>query len=82
MKTFIALIAVALIAVSLLFASAATARNTHDMLRDEIAFCSQFVVTEPDPAVLDFMRECCAYSRNIRDCRMYEWEVLRNSSGR
>jgi hypothetical protein len=76
-KTFIALIAA-----SLLFASAATARNARDMLRDEIVFCSQFVVTKPDPAVLDFMRECCAYSRNIRDCRMYEWEVLRNSSDR
>jgi hypothetical protein len=78
MKTFIALIAV-----SLLFASAATARNTRDMLRDEIVFCSQFVIADPDPAVVvDFMRECCAYSRSIRDCRMYEWEVSRSPSAR
>jgi hypothetical protein len=78
MKRFIALIAV-----TLLFASAATARNARDMLRDEIAFCSQFVISDPDPVVvLDFMRECCAYSRNIRDCRMYEWEVLRGSTAR
>jgi hypothetical protein len=78
MKTFIALIAVVLF-----FASAASARNARDMLRDEIAFCSQFVISNPDPTVvLDFMRECCAYSRNILDCRMYEWEVLRGSSGR
>jgi hypothetical protein len=78
MKTFIALIAI-----TLLFASAASARNARDMLRDEIAFCSQFVISDPDPAVaLDFMRECCAYSRNILDCRMYEWDVLRRSSGR
>jgi hypothetical protein len=77
MKSFIALIAV-----SLLFAPAATAREVRDMLRDEIVFCSQFVISEPDPVVLDFMRECCAYSRNIRDCRMYEGEVLRKSIGR
>ena len=77
MKTFIALISVCL------FASAATARTAHDLLRDEIVFCSQFVLSDTDPVVmLDFMRECCAYSRNIGDCRMYEWEVLRKSSGR
>jgi hypothetical protein len=78
MKTFIALIAV-----SLLFASAVTAREARDLLRNEIVFCSQFVISDPDPVVvLDFMRECCAYSRNIGDCRMYEWEVLRKSTGR
>jgi hypothetical protein len=76
-------ILIALIAIVLLFASAANARNARDMLRDEIAFCSQFVISDPDPTVvLDFMRECCAYSRNIRDCRMYEWEVRRGSSSR
>ncbi len=74
-------ILIALIAVTLLFASAASARNARNMLRDEIAFCSQFVISDPDPTVvLDFMRECCAYSRNIHDCRIYEWEVLRRSS--
>jgi hypothetical protein len=74
---------IALIAVSLLFASAAAAKNVRDMLRDEIVFCSQFVIADPDPVVvLEFMRECCAYSRNIRDCRMYEWEVSRGSSAR
>jgi hypothetical protein len=74
---------IALIAGSVLFASATTARDARDMLRDEIVFCSQFVVSDPDPVVLlDFMRDCCAYSRNIGDCRMYEWEVLRKSSDR
>jgi hypothetical protein len=78
MKIFIALIAA-----GLLFASAVTAREARDLLRNEIVFCSQFVISDPDPVVvLDFMRECCAYSRNIGDCRMYEWEVLRNSTGR
>jgi hypothetical protein len=78
MKTFIPLIAA-----GLLFASVATARNARDMLRDEIAFCSQFVISDPDPVVLlDFMRECCAYSRSIHDCRMYDWDLLRTSSGR
>jgi hypothetical protein len=77
MKRFVALIAVSLLT------SGATARSARDMLRDEIAFCSQFVISDPDPVVvLDFMRECCAYSRNIRDCRMYEWEVSRGSTGR
>jgi hypothetical protein len=78
MRTFIALIAV-----GLFFASAASARDARDMLRDEIVFCSQFVILDPNPAVVvDFMRECCAYSRNTRDCRMYEWEVSRGSSAR
>jgi hypothetical protein len=78
MKIFIALIAM-----SLLFASAVTAREARDLLRNEIVFCSQFVTSDPDPVVvLDFMRECCAYSRNIGDCRMYEWEVLRKDTGR
>jgi hypothetical protein len=78
MKPFIALIVVCLA-----FVSAATARTARDMLRDEIVFCSQFVISDPEPVVvLDFMRECCAYSRNIRDCRMYEWEVSRGSTGR
>jgi hypothetical protein len=77
MKKFIALIAVSLLT------SAATARSARDMLRDEIVFCSQFVISDPDPVVvLDFMRECCAYSRNTRDCRLYEWEVSRGSTGR
>lgn len=48
------------------------------MLRKEIVFCSQFVISDPDPMVLlDFMRECCAYSRNVDDCRMYQWDVLK-----
>jgi hypothetical protein len=73
MKPFIVLIAV-----GLLFASAVSAREARDMLRNEIVFCSQFVLSDTDPVVmLDFMRECCAYSRNIGDCRMYEWDVLR-----
>jgi hypothetical protein len=77
MKTFIALIAVSL------FASAALARSAREMLRDEIFFCSQFVIGDPDPVVvLDFMRECCAYSRNMRDCRLYEWELSTGSTGR
>ena len=78
MKPFIALIAV-----GLLFASAATAREGRDTLRDEIVFCSQFVISDADPVMLlEFMRECCAYSRNVGDCHMYEWEGLRKSSGR
>jgi len=77
MKRFIALIAVSLLT------SAATARTALDMLGDEIVFCSQFVISDPDPVVvLDFMRECCAYSRSLRDCRLYEWELSRGSTGR
>jgi hypothetical protein len=59
---------------SFIVASAATARDAKDHLRDDLTFCSQFVIHDPDPTiVLNHMRDCCAYSRNIRDCRMYEW---------
>ena len=41
------------------------------------------LIVDPDPvAVLDFMRECCAYSLSIRDCRVYEWEVSKDLWGR
>ncbi|MBV9969596.1 MAG: hypothetical protein JO228_06405 [Xanthobacteraceae bacterium] len=74
---------IGLIAASLLFASVAAAKDARDMLRHEIAFCSQFVISDPDPVVLlDFMRECCGPHRTLGDCRVYEWELLGHPSGR
>jgi hypothetical protein len=70
MKVVIASLALS----SFIVASAAVARDVKDQLRDDMTFCSQFVIHDPDPAiVLNHVRDCCAYSRNARDCRMYEW---------
>jgi hypothetical protein len=62
-----------LILSNLIVASAAVARDSKDALRDNLAFCSQFVIHDPDPSVvLNHMRDCCAFSQNIRDCQMYD----------
>jgi hypothetical protein len=60
--------------------STAIAREAKELLRDELVFCSQFVIQDPDPRiVLDHMRDCCIYSRNARDCRMYDWGLYEGS---
>jgi hypothetical protein len=67
-------VVIASLVLILIVASAAVARDAKDQLRDDMTFCSQFVIHDPDPGiVLNHMRDCCAYSRNVRDCRMYEW---------
>ena len=58
---------------NLVVASAAIARDANEVLRDHLAFCSQFVIQDPDPSiVLNYMQDCCALSPNIRDCHMYD----------
>ena len=58
---------------NLVVASAAIAGDSKEVLRDHLAFCSQFVIQDPDPSiVLDYMHDCCAFSQNIRDCHMYD----------
>jgi hypothetical protein len=58
---------------NLVVASAAIARDAKEVLRDHLAFCSQFVIQDPDPSiVLNYMHDCCALSQNIRDCHMYD----------
>jgi hypothetical protein len=67
-------VVIASLVLILIVASAAVARDAKDQLRDDMTICSQFVIHDPDPGiVLNHMRDCCAYSRNVRDCRMYEW---------
>ena len=62
---------------NLLVASAAGVKDTNEALRDHLAFCSQFIIHDPDPGiVLNRMRDCCAFSQNIRDCRMYDWGTI------
>jgi hypothetical protein len=58
---------------NLIIASAAVARDAKEALRDNLAFCSQFVIDDPDPrVVLNHVRDCCALSHNVRDCQMYD----------
>jgi hypothetical protein len=58
---------------NLVVASAAIARDAKEVFRDRLAFCSQFVIQDPDPSiVLNYMHDCCALRQNIRDCHMYD----------
>jgi hypothetical protein len=62
---------------ALVFAQAAIARDSKEALRDHQTFCSQFVIHDPDPSVvLSQMRDCCAFSRSVHDCQMYDWGVI------
>ena len=57
-----------------LVTSAAVAKDAKEALRNHLTFCSQFIIHDPDPRiVLNHMRDCCAFSQNIRDCQMYDW---------
>jgi hypothetical protein len=61
----------------LVVAPAAVAGDAKEALRDHRVFCSQFVIHDPDPRVVpNQMRDCCAFSRYIRDCQAYDWGVI------
>jgi hypothetical protein len=61
----------------LVVATAVAARDLKEVIRDQQAVCSQFVIHDPDPSVvLGYMRDCCAFSRNVHDCQMYDWGVI------
>jgi hypothetical protein len=63
-----------LVSSNLIVASAAIATDAKEVLRDHLAFCSQFLIQDPDPSiVLNYMHDCCAFSPNIHDCHMYDW---------
>jgi hypothetical protein len=69
MKVVIALLVLS----NLVVAPDAIARDAKEMVRDHMAFCSQFIIQDPDPSiVLNYMRDCCAFSQNIHDCHMYD----------
>jgi hypothetical protein len=56
----------------LVHTSIATARDLKEATRDQKAFCSQFVIHKPVSTVtFGHMQDCCAFSRNVRDCQMY-----------
>jgi hypothetical protein len=70
MKVVIALLVLS----NLVVAPDAIARDAKEMVRDHMAFCSQFIIQDPDPSnVLNYMRDCCAFSQSIQDCHMYDW---------
>jgi hypothetical protein len=70
-------VVIPLLVLSNLFASAAGAVDAKEALRNHLTFCSQFIIHDPDPrTVLNHMRDCCAFSQNIRDCRMYDWGTI------
>jgi hypothetical protein len=74
-------IAIALLALGATCAApAAIAGDAKELLRDKIAFCSQFVINDPDSGILfDYMRDCCPYSRNLGECSMYGWGTIDKS---
>ena len=62
---------------NLIVASAAIARDAKEVLRNNSAFCDQFLIYHPDPRVVfSYMRDCCALSQNIHDCQMYDWGTI------
>jgi hypothetical protein len=67
-------VVIALLVLSNLFvASAASAMDAREALRDHLTFCSQFIIHDPDPRiVLNNVRDCCGFSQHIRDCHMYD----------
>ena len=65
---------------NLVVAPAAVARDAKEALRDHLVFCSQFVIHDPDPRILfNYMRDCCAFSRNLGECGMYGWGTIDKS---
>ena len=62
---------------NLLITATASAMDAKEVLRSQSMFCNQFIIHDPDPrGVLNQMGPCCAFSQNIRDCRMYDWGAI------
>jgi len=74
-------IAIAMLAMCMTCAApAAIAGDAKELLRDKIAFCSQFVINDPHTSILfNYMRDCCAFSRNLGECSMYGWGTIDKS---
>jgi hypothetical protein len=61
----------------LIVATTVAARDLKEVIRDQQAVCSQFVIHDPDPnVVLSYLQDCCAFSRNVHDCQMYDWGII------
>jgi len=53
----------------------ATGRDSAEMLRDRFIFCSQFVIEDPDPAIIrDSTRYCIRFGQRIHDCHVHYWD--------
>jgi hypothetical protein len=62
---------------NLVVAPTAVARDAKEALRDHLVFCDQFVIHDPDPRIVpNPVHDCCAFSRNIPDCQIYDWGVI------
>jgi hypothetical protein len=56
-------------------ASSAFGRDSAESLRERIIFCSQFVIEDPGPVVVqDTTHDCCRLANPIRDCRLTDRE--------
>jgi len=67
MKVVVALMVLS----SLIAVPAAIARDAKKRLRDNRAFCREFVIHDPDSP-----HNCCALSQSIRDCPIYDWSGI------
>jgi hypothetical protein len=56
-------------------ASSAFGRDSAERLRERIIFCSQFVIEDPGPVVVEASPHVCCRSANpIHDCRLMDPE--------
>jgi hypothetical protein len=56
-------------------AASATGADSAEMLRDRLLFCSQFVIEDPDPAIVrDSTRYCCRFANRAHDCHVNDWD--------
>jgi hypothetical protein len=55
--------------------SLASGRDSAEMLRERLIFCSQFVIEEPGPAIVrDSARDYGGFADRIYDCHLMEWD--------
>ena len=56
-------------------ASSAFGRDAAERLRERLIFCSQFVIEDPGPVVIeDTRRNCCRFATPTHDCRLIDRE--------
>jgi hypothetical protein len=55
-------------------AVSALAGDSAEMLRDRLSFCRQFVIEDPDPAILRDSTLCCRFGNRGHDCHVPDWE--------
>ena len=54
-------------------AAPAIGGDTGEMLRDRLIFCNQFVIEDPDPAVIrQIPFSCCQFGRRGHDCHVLD----------